>query len=129
MTSLQLHTYTKGRQPLTVSARTADGAREFLREVSVGTVAAQNRWDNAMLFLRCGVNWPAWQDFHRRTYESRKANPSGFYDPWKMTDEFEGLCQTEPVDFDGMYRGLSLLPVALATSYVTIAHHSRQLLQ
>ena len=129
VTNLQLYVYTKGRQPLTFSARTAAGAREFSQELSSGAVAIQNRWDNAMLFVRCGVDWPAWQDLHRRTYESRTADPLGFYDPWKMTDEFETLGRTKPIDFDGMYQSLSVLPARVAVQYITVAYHSRQLLE
>jgi hypothetical protein len=121
--------YTRGSQPLTISARAISGAENFARELDRGTVATQNRWDNAMLFLRCGVDWPAWQELHRRTYESRQVDPLGFYDPWRMTDEFEGLCRTAPIDFDGVYQSLSILPAALAVRYVTFAHYSRQLIE
>ena len=82
-----------------------------------------------MLFLRYGIDWPAWQELHGRTYQLWKAGAPGFYDPWKMTDEFESLCQTEPVNFDGIYQGLSVVPAALATRYVTVAYHSRQILE
>ena len=123
------YTYTLGRQPLTISARNAAGVREFFGELSTGAVPAQNRWDNAMLFLRCGIDWPAWQELHARTFQSWKAGAPEFYDPWKTTDEFERLCQTEPVSFDAIYQGLSAVPATLATRYVTVAYHSRQILE
>ena len=123
------YSYTTGRQPLEISALSPAGAYEFFNRIADGTVRSQNRWTNAMLFLTCGVDWPAWQELHERTFAAWKIDASDFYDPWKMTDEFETLCRTQPIQFGTMYQALSVLPSTTAAKYVTVAYHSRQLLE